>query len=850
MLLKTVKNTPLLITLLLLITACSGETDAPDNNNSNIDVLAPSAPTNLIVNGAVQSNSISIIWGASDDNVAVAGYRIFRDGNQLAETTQTGYTDNTVSESRRYQYQVVAFDTSQNTASATLTVNTPASTPATDNEPPTAPANLKLSATPTANSVSLEWGASTDNTGVAGYRILRNDNLLTETVQTNYTDNTVSGSQNYQYQIIAFDASQNTASSTLAVITPAGVPPPDSEPPSAPTNLRLSGTPTTNSVLIEWNASADNTGISGYRVTRDNVVLNQGIITTTNYADNSVSASTTYRYQITALDAAGNSALSNSIDVTTPELMTALNDTFNTPYQTVLNANLSINDSSSPNSPTTWLLVTQASSGTAVVNSNGSFTYTPSTGFSGNVSFTYRMRDAQNNFSNTATANMTVQAQQTATACSSLYADNGGYTPVTTRTITSIPNITKPVKGVHYLDPNYGTCIVRVSDHINDSNTIANRIVPDYSRRQVFNADQSQMLLLASDGFWHLYDANTYRHIRRVSLQGDSVEFQWHPTDPGLLYRMPFNGGRQIFLHDLADTTDSTFTEVANLTNVTSINGYPGVTNINTIWPGATRFSTGEEGAPSRNGRYWALMGMSNDFNTQYGMIVYDFQTDSIIGVYDYATDGNGVGGPNNLSMSPSGTHVVVLWNPPACDGQNGRPSDAGTLSNPCGTMAFNKDFSQATAIAINGEHGDTATDINGRDVYVGIEYQSQGAIEIIDLATGNLVGEIETSVWEGAVHISGRALDKPGWVVISHYTGSTANVWYNQEVFLAKLDTSPVIVRLAKHQSNPADYWAQPHATISRDASKVVWGSNWGGAVLDIDTWMVTVPVEALDRL
>ncbi len=758
MLLKTVKNISLLISLLLLISACSDETDAPvpnDDTRNNSDVTAPSAPTNLMVNGAVQSRSVSITWDASTDNVAVAGYRILRNGSLLSETTQTNYTDTTVNESQRYRYQVIAFDAAQNTASNTLTVN-----------------------------------------------------------------------------------------------TPADVAPLDNEPPSAPGNLRLSGTATTNSVSMVWNASTDNTGVTGYQVTRNNVVINQSTITATNYTDSSVNASATYRYQVSALDAAGNTALSNFIDVSTPQLMTAVNDAFNTPYQTTLNTNLSINDNSSPNAPTTWLLITQASSGTVIVNSNGSFTYTPSTGFSGNVSFTYRMRDAQNNFSNTATVNITVQAQQTATACSDLYANNGGYTPVTTRTITSIPGITKPAKGVHYLDPNYGTCIVRVSDHVNDSNTIANRIVPDYSRRQVFNADQSQMLLLASDGFWHLYDATTYEHIRRVSLQGDSVEFQWHPTDPGLLYRMPFNGGRQIFLHDLADTSDNTFTEVANFTNVTSINGYPGVTNINTIWPGATRFLTGEEGAPSRDGRYWALMGMSNDFNTQYGIIVYDFQTDSIVGVYDYATDGNGIGGPNNLSMSPSGTHVVVLWNPPACDGQNDRPSDAGTLSNPCGTMAFNKDFTQATGIAINGEHGDTATDINGRDVYVGIEYQNRGAIEIIDLQTGNLVGEIETGVWEGAVHISGRALDKPGWAVISHYTGSTANVWYNQEVFLAKLDTSPVIVRLAKHQSNPADYWAQPHATISRDASKVVWGSNWGGAVLDIDTWMATVPVEALDRL
>jgi len=112
-------------------------------------------------------------------------------------------------------------------------------------------------------------------------------------------------------------------------------------------------------------------------------------------------------------------------------------------------------------------------------------------------------------------------------------------------------------------------------------------------------------------------------------------------------------------------------------------------------------------------------------------------------------------------------------------------------------------------------------------------------------------VANIETQVWiGGAVHISGRAYDKPGWVVISHYTGSAINAWYNEEIFLAKLDVTPVIVRLAKHRSDSSDYWSQPHATISRDASRVVWGSNWGGTVLDLDTYMVILPSDTLDNL
>jgi len=632
----------------------------------------------------------------------------------------------------------------------------------------------------------------------------------------------------------------------------------DSLSPSFSANLRTASAATNTSVTLQWNAASDNVAVSGYRVMRsDNgaTASQVGDLNASGFTDTALTANSNYQFQVFAYDAAGNETASNLLDITTPNLMTAVNDSFSTPFETTLNANLISNDIISANSPTSWELVSQTASGTALINPDGTFTYTPSNGFSGSVSFTYRMQDSLNNYSNTATASITVQAQQVATACSTLYANNGGYIAVTNKSIVAIPNTTKPVKGVHYLDADFGTCIVRVSDNANDSNTIANRVVPDYSRRQVFNADQSRMLLLASDGFWHLYDATDYSHIRRVSLQGDSVEFQWHPTDPNKLYRMAFNGGLQIILHDVSDPTDNTSSVVADLTNVVSIDGYPGLTSINQVWPNASRFLTGEEGSPSKDGRYWALMAMSNDFSNEYGIITYDMQTDTIVGVYDYATDGNGSGsainGPNNVTMSPSGSHVVASWNPPACDGANGRPNGLGTLNNPCGTMAFNRNYTVATGLSLNGEHGDTATDINGRDVLVAIEYQSLGAIEIIDLATGNLLANIETNVWiGGAVHISGRAYDKPGWVVISHYTPSAINAWYNEEIFLARLDAAPVIVRLAKHQSDTSDYWSQPHATISRDASKIVWGSNWGGAVLDLDTYMISLPLDTLDNL
>ncbi len=94
-----------------------------------------------------------------------------------------------------------------------------------------------------------------------------------------------------------------------------GSTPPDTTPPSAPT-LSI-GTVTATSINLSWTASIDNVGIAGY-----NIYRNGTKITTTGgtlYTDNSVKASTSYTYYVTAVDQAGNiSVPSHSVSVTTP----------------------------------------------------------------------------------------------------------------------------------------------------------------------------------------------------------------------------------------------------------------------------------------------------------------------------------------------------------------------------------------------------------------------------------------------------------------------------------------------------------------------------------------------------
>ena len=73
------------------------------------DYTAPTIPTGLVAT-TLSSTQINLVWNASTDDVAVAGYRIFRGGSIIASTTSLFYQDNGLTASTSYSYTVEAFD--------------------------------------------------------------------------------------------------------------------------------------------------------------------------------------------------------------------------------------------------------------------------------------------------------------------------------------------------------------------------------------------------------------------------------------------------------------------------------------------------------------------------------------------------------------------------------------------------------------------------------------------------------------------------------------------------------------------------------------------------------------------
>src|SRR5512134_1823132 len=84
---------------------------APGAEQGAEDRTAPSTPTGL-TGSAASPSQINLSWTASTDNVAVTGYRVYRNGVLRATLGNvTVHVDNTgLSASTTYSYTVQAFD--------------------------------------------------------------------------------------------------------------------------------------------------------------------------------------------------------------------------------------------------------------------------------------------------------------------------------------------------------------------------------------------------------------------------------------------------------------------------------------------------------------------------------------------------------------------------------------------------------------------------------------------------------------------------------------------------------------------------------------------------------------------
>ncbi|GAA4574613.1 hypothetical protein GCM10023176_41990 [Micromonospora coerulea] len=270
------------------------------------DTTPPTAPGGLAA--AAAPEAVTLAWSPATDNVGVTGYTVLRDGVVVATVTATTYADSAVPANESHTWSVRALDAAANAGDESNVV-----TAVRDTLAPSAPANLTVTGVEP-GAVSLAWDASTDNVGVAQYRVFRDGSLLAgiwpDQTFTDYTVGTTGTS--HTYLVTAADPAGNVSGPSNQVTVTAA----DSSPPTAPTNLRGSATGP-NRVELSWAPATDDVGVAAYTVYRNGTAL--GTTTGAAFTDTTALSETPYTYLVSASDAAGNSSgLSAPALVTTP----------------------------------------------------------------------------------------------------------------------------------------------------------------------------------------------------------------------------------------------------------------------------------------------------------------------------------------------------------------------------------------------------------------------------------------------------------------------------------------------------------------------------------------------------
>ncbi|HVX24297.1 MAG TPA: Ig-like domain-containing protein [Candidatus Saccharimonadales bacterium] len=290
---------------------------------ADADITPPSVPANLSLDGR-SATEIDLTWDAATDDVGVAGYHVYRDGNLVGSPTDNTYNDTSLTPNTSYSYTVSAFDSASN--ESTQSTGFPASTLA-DTSPPSIPANLHQTSQ-TTSSVSLAWNAASDNVMVTGYNIYRNGSLLRSQSSTNFTDTGLSVFTSYTYRVQAYDAAGNSSNLSASLLAATAS---DTSPPSVPDNIHETSS-TITSVTLAWDDVTDDVGVAGYHVYRDGTLI--GSPGGTSFTDTGLSVGSSYTYTISAYDAANNTSsqsapfsASSSTDTTPPTIPTNVQTT-------------------------------------------------------------------------------------------------------------------------------------------------------------------------------------------------------------------------------------------------------------------------------------------------------------------------------------------------------------------------------------------------------------------------------------------------------------------------------------------------------------------------------------------
>jgi hypothetical protein len=406
-----------------------------------------------------------------------------------------------------------------------------------------------------------------------------------------------------------------------------------------------------------------------------------------------------------------------------------------------------------------------------------------------------------------------------------------GFTLVSDRNVYQAPALAEPAPRQWFTDATFGTCVARVTDRRSDLSPgdTSFGLKNEYSRVQSFNADGSLMVVRGTEATWYLYDSQTLQPLGQIPIE---MEPRWDASRPHMLY---YSDETRLMAYDVRNGTQSVVHEFAA--------DFPGQA-LTAVW---TRY----EGSPSLDGRYWGLMAEDQDWET-VTFVVYDRQTDrvTIRDMRGVPAVGDGI---DHVTMSPLGTYFIASFDRYCAHGQ------LGTDDQPCGLMVYGRDLAQGRGLLRIIGHYDPALDAQGREVLIYQDIDTDH-ISMLDLSSGEIttLWPIDFSHTPIGFHFSGRAFDRPGWALVSTYSGGypAAFTWMDDQVFAVELKAGGRVVRLAHTHSlvdenQEHDYWAEPHASVNPDFTRILFTSNWGrSGTGEVEMYRIALPLDWPERL
>jgi hypothetical protein len=154
--------------------------------------------------------------------------------------------------------------------------------------------------------------------------------------------------------------------------------------------------------------------------------------------------------------------------------------------------------------------------------------------------------------------------------------------------------------------------------------------------------------------------------------------------------------------------------------------------------------------------------------------------------------------------------------------------------------------------------HYDPVLDAEGREVII-FQDIDQDSISMLDLATGTVTAlwPIDFSHTSIGLHFSGCAFQRPGWALVCTADGDPgAYTWMDDQVFALELKPDGRVVRLAHTHSlvdeeQEHDYWAEPHASVNLDFTRVLFTTNWGrSGTGEVEVFLIELPADWTEQL